>query len=64
MSDLKQEIVAQAINSTPSVAFIWCTAILSITINQWLAVFSIAYIILQAAYLIWKWVREVRKGVV
>lgn len=33
------------------------------TMNQVLAVVTILYVLLQAAYLIWKWRREARRGV-
>ncbi len=60
MSNLKQELVSQGVNAVPSALILWCTAIMSITLNQWTAIAGIGYIVLQGAYLIWKWVREAR----
>lgn len=33
----------------------------ALTLNEWLAIASIVYIIAQLAYLIWKWVREAKR---
>ena len=57
---MKQEVITQSIQSTPALAILGA-AIVSITINQWLAAVSIAFILLQAAYLVWKWIREAKK---
>lgn len=32
-----------------------------LTLNEWVAVATLGYVLLQAAYLIWKWRRESRK---
>lgn len=31
-----------------------------LTLNEWVAVVTIAYIVIQAAYLVWKWRRDFR----
>lgn len=30
------------------------------TLNEWVAITTIGYVLLQGAYLIWKWVREAK----
>lgn len=31
------------------------------TLNEWVAISTIGYIFLQAAYLAWKWIKELKK---
>lgn len=50
------EVKVQSAKSVPALA----GAVF--TLNEWVAIFTIFYISLQAAYLIWKWVRQVRSG--
>lgn len=33
-----------------------------LTLNEWVAIATLAYIALQAAFLIWKWRREAKRG--
>lgn len=56
-ADLKQETAIETVKAVPAVG----GAVLSaVTLNQVLAVVTIGYILLQAAYLVWKWRRESR----
>jgi hypothetical protein len=32
----------------------------ALTLNEWVAVATILYLVLQAAHLVWKWTREAR----
>ena len=60
MSNIKQEAMTQAVQAAPAASIIGATLV-SITINEWLAGISICFILLQAAYLVWKWVKEYKK---
>lgn len=53
--DIARDVGAAAMKAAPPLA-VW-----SLTANDWLALAAIAYTILQAAHLIWKWRREVRR---
>lgn len=45
--------IGSAVAKTLPPAAVW-----TLTANDWLAVVSILYVLLQAAYLIWKWRRD------
>lgn len=53
----KQETVIETAKAVPAVGGAIASAL---TLNEALAVVTILYILLQAAYLIWKWRRESR----
>lgn len=36
-------------------------AIAAVTLNQWVAITTIIYMVLQATYLVWKWHKESKK---
>jgi hypothetical protein len=58
---MKQEIAQQAVKSAPPVsltAFAWIT---SLTLDKWVAMATLAYIGLQAGYLIWKWWQDIKR---
>ena len=59
-TDIKQEIITQTVHAVPSGALLG-TVLANVTINQWQAGIAIAFILLQAVYLIWKWIKEVRR---
>jgi len=61
VSDQKHEVIAQAMQSTPSITAATATVLLGVTVSEWLGIVSIGFIVLQAAYLVWKWRREARK---
>jgi hypothetical protein len=60
MTDPRQQLVQDlgvaAIKSAPPVT------VAAMTLNQWVAVATIAYIALQACYLVWKWRRDSRRA--
>ena len=59
--DLKHEVVSQAIACTPSVLAVFWTKVLDLSIDNWLGLSGIAFILLQASYLIWKWRRDAKR---
>jgi hypothetical protein len=54
---LKNETVIETAKAVPAVGGAIASAV---TLNEALALVTICYILLQAAYLIWKWRRESR----
>lgn len=55
---MKQEIVSQVERAAPAVVGF---ALFGLTLNEWVGICTIAYILLQAAYLIRKWWREEKR---
>lgn len=49
---MKTETISEALKATPPVA------VAALTLNEWVAVATVVYIIVQAAYLLRKWWRE------
>jgi hypothetical protein len=56
--DIKTEAAQQVAKATPAVAG---ATIAGLTLNEWVAIATITYIVLQAGYLLWKWRRELKK---
>ena len=59
MSQTHQELgrdVGAAVVKVFPPALVW-----SLTLNDWLAIVSIVYVLMQGAYLAWKWRREWKK---
>lgn len=52
---MKQEIASQALQAVPAATVVF------LDINWWLSFTGIVFICLQAAYLIWKWSKEVKE---
>ena len=59
MDDMKQETVIQAKLATPAVAG---ATIAGITLNEIVAGVTAIYVLVQLAYLIWKWHKEYKQG--
>ena len=59
MKNTQSDIVEQAVRGAPAAAGAVATAV---TLSEWVGVVTITYVILQAAYLIWKatWERQER----
>lgn len=55
------DTASAALQSAPSLSMLLAWLV-GLPVQTWLAITSIAFIGLQAAYLIWKWRREARKG--
>lgn len=53
-----REAAMEAVKAVPPLT------IYTLTLNEWLAVATILYIVLQAAYLVWKWRRDAKAKVV
>jgi hypothetical protein len=54
--DVARDALLAAAKSAPP-ATIAC-----LTLNEWVAIATIAYIVLQTAHLVWKWRREAKGG--
>lgn len=59
---MKQDIAHEAAKSAPPVAVAGSAWLFGLTLNDWVAVGTLAYLVLQGAYLAWRWYRETRRG--
>lgn len=57
VSDFTRNVASQAIQATPAIAGSVASAL---TLNQWIAIGTAIYLIVQVAYLLRKWYREER----
>jgi hypothetical protein len=57
---MKQETTNSLVQALPSVGAIGAT-IFGLSLPDWAAIAGIAFIVLQAIYLLWKWTREAKK---
>lgn len=58
-SGIGEAAAAAAVKSSPPLAAVGAMAT-GMTLNNWVAVATLVYVVLQAAYLVWKWARELR----
>jgi hypothetical protein len=59
---MKQVIATETSKSAPPAAITGLAVVDAITLNEWVAIATIVYVGLQAAYLIYKWVKEYRSS--
>lgn len=59
---MKQEIAQESLKSAPPVAVTAVAWMSGLTLNEIVALATLAYIGLQAMYLMWKWWREFKRG--
>ena len=58
MEAVKHDAIEQTIKAVPAVAG---ATIASFTLNEWVAIATLVYIIIQTAFLLWRWYREIKK---
>lgn len=54
---LKHETAEQTLKALPAIGG---TAIAGLTLNEWVAVATLIYVVLQIGFLIWKWRQEAK----
>ncbi len=59
---MRQEVVQESIKATPPAMVAGWAWLNGMTLEKWVALATLAYIGMQAAYLLWRWIREWRKG--
>lgn len=57
-AEQKQDLVSAAWSASPGAAAMSVSKVWGLPLSEWLVVASIAFIALQALYLIWKWRRD------
>lgn len=58
---MKAELASEGTKSSPAVVLSVLATIDAITLNEWVAIFTLFYVGLQSAFLVWKWRREYKK---
>lgn len=59
-SDMTRDITVAGAKTAPPVAVSLAAHLGALTLNDWLAIATIVYVVLQTGYLVWKWSREWR----
>lgn len=62
MSEFGREAAVQGAAATPPVAVTTAAVMGGLTLQEWMAVATILYIVLQAGFLLWRWHRAWRKA--
>ena len=57
-AEQKQDIAIAAVQTTPGAASAGAARLGGLPLSDWVVVATIAFVALQAAYLIWKWRRD------
>lgn len=59
---MKGEIAEEGLKAAPPVTVTAWAWLNGLTLDKWVALATLTYIVLQAGYLIWKWWREIKRG--
>lgn len=57
----RHETALQIATAAPSVLAVVGVKILGLSISDWLGLFGIFFLVLQACYLLWKWRRDIKR---
>lgn len=58
---MSSEAFKTAAEAAPSTAAAVSILVFGITLNEWVAILSIVFIVIQTLYLGWRWLRDVRR---
>jgi hypothetical protein len=58
---MKALVLHEGAKSAPPVVVAGTAWLFGLTLNDWVAVGTIAYLVLQGGFLIWRWFREYKK---
>lgn len=59
---MRTAIASEASKSAPPTAVTLATVIAGVSLNEWVAIATLIYVLMQAGYLGWKWYKEYRAG--
>lgn len=59
---MRQEIAQEAMKATPPVAVALAGHFAGMTLQDWVLIATLVYVVLQAGHLLWKWYREIKRG--
>lgn len=58
---MRVEVASESLKSAPPVAVTAVAWMTGLTLTDAVALATLIYIVLQAGYLVWKWIKEARK---
>ena len=61
-AEQKHDLATAAYQATPGAAAAGGARMMGLPLSAWLVVASIAFVVLQAGYLVWKWRRDARRA--
>jgi len=56
----KSDVIAEAARAAPPVVVTTAVTVGGLTLNEWVALATLLYIVLQFAWLVWKWYRAIK----
>lgn len=56
----KSDIVSEAIKAAPPIAITTAVTVGGLTLNEWVAIATLLYIVLQSGWLVWKWYHAIK----
>jgi uncharacterized membrane protein len=56
----KSDIASEAIKAAPPVVITTAVTIGGLTLNEWVAIATLLYIVLQSGWLVWKWYHAIK----
>jgi uncharacterized membrane protein len=56
----KSDLASEAIKAAPPVAITTAVTIGGLTLNEWVAIATLLYIVLQSGWLVWKWYHAIK----
>ena len=56
----KSDIASEAIKAAPPIAITTAVTVGGLTLNEWVAIATLLYIVLQSGWLVWKWFHAIK----
>ena len=56
----KSDIASEAIKAAPPIAITTAVTVGGLTLNEWVAIATLLYIVLQSGWLVWKWYHAIK----
>jgi len=56
----KSDLASEAIKAAPPIAITTAVTVGGLTLNEWVAIATLLYIVLQSGWLVWKWYHAIK----
>jgi len=56
----KSDVIAEAAKAAPPIAITTAVTVGGLTLNEWVALATLLYIVLQSGWLVWKWYHAIK----
>ncbi|NDD85364.1 hypothetical protein EBZ38_13965 [bacterium] len=57
----KSDVLSEAAKAAPPIAITTAVTIGGLTLNEWVAIATLLYVVLQSGWLIWKWYHAIKE---